>query len=139
VTVTVDPRFIGVVTTALVVGACQPTNISFPVTGRLSDGRILIGEATARSDGTGRFQVRAPGTFRCEGGYDPFAASASMVIPFACSDGRRGEAVVAIGMDRSSAWGHVRLDNGVTGHVVIGDITFAQAFGSMSRTESRRP
>jgi len=123
--------------TALGSAACIPDEISVPITGRLSDGTLAAGEATSRRDGHGALWVQIPGGFRCEGKYNSLERSASVVVPVTCSNGLKGEAVVAIQLDRMSGTALVRLSDGRRGQFVFGNLSFEQAFGAGGRVKTK--
>jgi hypothetical protein len=118
--------------------ACQPVEFSVPVVGQFSNGVAAIGQATTRRDGQGWFSVQVPGRFQCQGTYNALSVKASLVVPVACSDGRRGEVVAAIQLDGLSGSGVARFNDGTTARFVFGNLTFEQAFGAGATAKTKR-
>jgi len=104
--------------------------LSIPVTGQFDDGTALLGQATAMSDGNGIFWVKEPAGIRCDGNYDARNRSPTLVVPVTCSDGSRGETVIARQSDLVSGSAIVALDSGKRGQFVFGNVSFEQKFGS---------
>lgn len=114
---------------AALLAACVPAEYSFPIVGKLSSGVAAAGQGTSRSTGEGVFWVQVPGEYRCDGTYNALDRSPSFVIPVRCSNGLRGQVVVAMQQDRYSGTAILKLSNGQRGQFVFGRLTYEQAFG----------
>lgn len=122
--------FLGLGLAACVSTTAPQPMFSVPITGQLSNGAAAAGQATAYNNGRGEFWVHFPGGARCSGEYAVNDPNPTLVVPVSCSDGRRGELVATRQPGLMSGTAIVRLNNGMRGQFVFGNLTFEQAFGS---------
>lgn len=129
------------VVTSCVLGGCvasRPRELfSIPVTGQLANGVAASGQATAYSDGRGTFWVQFPGGPRCGGDYSVGDRNPTLVVPVACSDGKKGEAVITRQAGLMSGSAIVQLQDRTRGQFVFGDLTYSQTFGAGGVARSR--
>lgn len=89
-----------------------------------SNGEIMRGTATGSLSG-GSFRVDGGGR-TCSGSYDSFDQSLTISIPFNCSDGKKGIALVTRDPCMCSGSGRVRMQDGTEADFVFGKA--AEAF-----------
>lgn len=117
----------GLVGLSLLIAGCA--RITVPVHGKLSDGTVASGAATASINGDGDFYVDVAG-LRCSGKYDAMDMKRSITVPVTCPDGRTGVADVRRSPDGMSGTARIALADGTTGQFVFGRYKYAEAFGS---------
>lgn len=109
---------------------------SLPVTGQF--GSVpAAGQATAYSDGVGRFWVQTPGGARCSGEYQVRDPSPTLVVPGKCTNGKSGQIVITRTANLMSGSAIVRLSDGTRGQFVFGDLTYGQTFGAGGSAQVR--
>lgn len=116
--------------------------ITVPAAVQTSDGIALIGTTTAAISG-GVFSVStADQKIRCGGTYDALDTSPTISVPFTCSDGRYGNAIVTRARDGMSGSGSASLSDGSTAQLAFGNgagsvlSTAASGSGSFSAFQS---
>lgn len=108
--------FVLALASSLSVGCAK---ITVPVSGTLSDGSAVTGQATAEINGDGTFYVDV-GQTRCSGVYNSMDPAKHITIPVTCGDGRTGTVeVTRVGLGTSGT-ATVAMNDGTTGNFVFG-------------------
>ena len=124
-------RTVCVVALCTAISGCAMSELTVPMTGKLSNGRDVAGSATARVDGNSTFAVALAGGVTCSGNYDSTKVALNFTVPLLCADGRRGAAVIERRSGGLSGTAVVTLDEGTTGTFVFGNLKYEQAFNEM--------
>jgi hypothetical protein len=103
----------------LALSACG--TYSTPAAVQISDGRQMVGTATAAMSG-GTFHVSDGKGFSCDGTYDALDTSRDISAPVLCSDGRIGTISLHRTPDLLSGSGDFVLNDGTTGRVAFGKL-----------------
>ncbi|MFT4181897.1 MAG: hypothetical protein QM636_08255 [Rhizobium sp.] len=97
------------------------SEIVLPASAKMDSGETFKG-STVASRGRGRFSVQSSRrSVKCSGSYDLKDRRPTVTLAVKCSDGRTGQAEVTRASDFMSAWGKVKLSDGSTGRLVVGD------------------
>jgi hypothetical protein len=83
------------------------------IVGKVSDKTRLLGEWQVTKDGKGSFAVKSD-AMSCSGTYDGNAPVLLLKVPFTCTDGSSGEAVVMRTDDLGGGVGTATLSDGRT-------------------------
>lgn len=95
--------------------------VVLPASAKMDSGETFKG-STIASHGRGRFSVKSSRrSVKCSGTYDLKDRRPTVTLAVKCSDGRTGQAEVTRAEDFMSAWGKVKLSDGSTGRLVVGD------------------
>lgn len=94
---------------------------STPAAVQITDGRQLVGTATAAASG-GTFQVTDGQGFSCNGTYDAYDMGRIITAPVICSDGRTGTVTLHRTPDLLSGRGVFQLNDGTAGTVAFGKL-----------------
>lgn len=111
---------------SMVLSACIPPQIAFPVVGRLSNGEeaqgnIVIDTKTYQ----GTFDVSTLRGLKCDGVYNAKTGSPTITIPIKCSNGQTGRVIATRDATGLAGTAIARLNNGMTGRFVFGNINAA--------------
>lgn len=94
---------------------------STPAAVQISDGRQMVGTATAAASG-GTFHVTDGRGFSCDGTYDAFDSGRVISAPVLCSDGKIGTITIQRTPDLMSGTGEFVLNDGTHGRVAFGKL-----------------
>jgi hypothetical protein len=118
----------------MVLAGCA-TELSVPVTGFIGN-EPAIGQTTARLSGQGDFTASTLDGLVCSGTYDSLDTSPSITIPATCNDGRTGTLIVARNTMTGGGTAIGRLSDGTEARFVYGNLTFEQAFGGATASQT---
>jgi len=108
-------------------GGCA-SQVSVPVNGMLANGSVMNGQATAKMTGEGTFWVTTVEGFKCQGSYDAFDRSPTLIVPIVCSNGKKGQLVITRKTQLSGT--AVGKAGDIEGRFTYGDLNYSQVFGT---------
>lgn len=94
-------------------------SISVPASGSTSKGEKFYGQATA-SMSEGKFVVTNQAGVLCSGKYDQFSSKRQLIVPFTCTDGRKGTLDIMRNPDLMGGAGTGTFSDGTTGTFKFG-------------------
>jgi hypothetical protein len=102
-------------------GRMADRDVSLPIRGRDSKGKIYQGQSTARASGLGDFWVENLDGVRCAGTYNSSDSVTTIKANFICSDERRGFALISRASNGRQGIAIAKLDDGTTAELAFGD------------------
>lgn len=111
-------RSAGILALALFLQSCG--SITLPAAVKMEDGTALVGTTTAAASG-GKFEVATSNrSLICNGTYDAFDTSPSIIVPVVCTDGQSGTASITRTPNGMAGYGIATLSSGQKGVVGFG-------------------
>jgi hypothetical protein len=121
-----------ILTVGLGLTACA-SEFHSPIVGVIGNERAQ-GQATARMDGNGTFQVMTARGLECTGRYDSRDMNPTIRATATCNDGRTGTCIITRNIQRMTGTAICSDSRREFARFVFGDVSFAEAFGESRAT-----